>query len=601
MSTNVSNRNKLAGMGALASGDRVAFRVWAPNAEKVFVTGTFNDWSADHDQMESEDHGHWYLEIENASIGDEYKYVIRREGQTLQRVDPQAREVTNSVGNGIITSRDFDWGDDDFEMHDWNKLVIYELHVGTFSREDANQVGSFADLENKLGYLQSLGINAIQIMPTSEFAGDISWGYNPAHIFAVESAYGGPDALKQLVKKAHQHGIAVILDVVYNHFGPSDLDLWQFDGWRENGKGGIYFYNDYRSTTPWGETRPDYGRGEVRQFIRDNALMWIEEFRMDGLRYDMTLYIRTIDGAGHRSIPEGWSLAQWINRDIDSKYPKKITIAEDLRSNPAITRPASFGGGNFSTQWDEGFVHPIREVVSMADDSHRDMNVVRDAICHRYNNDAFERVIYSESHDEVANGKSRVPSEIDSGNPDSLYARKRSMLAAAIVFTSPGIPMIFQGQEFLRDGWFDDTNPIDWNEAFDNDEVIQFYRDLIRLRLNSRGNTRGLMGQHVDVRHVNNQSKVISFHRWSEGGPGDDCIVLANFANREFEFYEVGVPCPGSWHIRLDGGSDVYGHPENEGTTGVVEAYEKAIDGYSFAINVRLQPYACLILSQEAK
>ena len=116
----------------------------------------------------------------------------------------------------------------------------------------------------RLDHLVKLGINAIQIMPIVEFVGDYSWGYNPAHIFAVESAYGGPDGFKQLVWEAHKRGIAVILDVVYNHFGPSDLDLWQFDGWQENNKGGIYFYNDHRSKTPWGDTRPDYGRGEVR-------------------------------------------------------------------------------------------------------------------------------------------------------------------------------------------------------------------------------------------------------------------------------------------------------------------------------------------------
>ena len=125
-------------------------------------------------------------------------------------------------------------------------------------------------------------------MPVMEFAGDFSWGYNPAHIFAVESGYGGPDALKDLVKQAHRRGLALIVDVVYNHFGPSDLDLWQFDGWSENGKGGIYFYNDDRSSTPWGDTRPDYGRDEVRRFIHDNAMMWFYDFHVDGLRFDMT-------------------------------------------------------------------------------------------------------------------------------------------------------------------------------------------------------------------------------------------------------------------------------------------------------------------------
>src|SRR5690606_30049095 len=129
-----------------------------------------------------------------------------------------------------------------------NELVIYEMHVGTFNRAKEGEIGTFDQVVKKLDYLRRLGVNAIQLMPTAEFAGDQSWGYNPAHIFAVESAYGGPFGLKELVKEAHRHGIGVILDVVYNHFGPSDLDLWQFDGWTpEAEKGGIYFYNDWRS------------------------------------------------------------------------------------------------------------------------------------------------------------------------------------------------------------------------------------------------------------------------------------------------------------------------------------------------------------------
>ena len=127
--------------------------------------------------------------------------------------------------------------------------------------------GEFDAVSARLGHLRKLGVNAIQIMPVAQFAGGQSWGYNPSHIFAVDSDYGGPLAFKRFVRRAHQNGIAVILDVVYNHLGPSDLDLWQFDGWSENGLGGIYFYNDERAQTPWGATRPDYGRGEVRQYL----------------------------------------------------------------------------------------------------------------------------------------------------------------------------------------------------------------------------------------------------------------------------------------------------------------------------------------------
>ena len=194
------------------------------------------------------------------------------------------------------------------------------------------------------------GRHAIELLPTSEFPGDLSWGYNPAQIFAVESSYGGAEGVKRLIDAAHSQGIAIIFDVVYNHFGPSDLSIWQFDGWFErwNGMdmGGIYFYNDWRAWTPWGEkNRPDYGRPEVRQFIRDNALMWLEECRGDGLRFDSTIYIRNVYGHNNDSLDDpnnlagwGWNLLRWINDEVEARQPWKLTIRLQSRSRPIASR-----------------------------------------------------------------------------------------------------------------------------------------------------------------------------------------------------------------------------------------------------------------------
>lgn len=583
-------------MGAHLSENGVNFRVWAPHADGVSVTGSFNDWQTT--AMTAEDGGNWFVEVKNASLGDEYKFAIKNGKQTLQKIDPYAREVTNSVGNSIVSDpNSFDWENDDFEMPPWNELIVYELHVGTFNRSDKNQAGTFSDLEKKLEYLQWLGVNAIEIMPVAEFAGDISWGYNPAHIFAVESAYGGPDALRQLVKAAHQHGIAVIMDVVYNHFGPSDLDLWRFDGWGDNDKGGIYFYNDWRSKTPWGDSRPDYGRGEVRQFIHDNAMMWLEEYRMDGLRFDMTLFIRTVDGSAENAIPEGWSLTQWINRDIRQKYPNKITIAEDLRTEAAITKPEAYGGANFSSQWDEAFVHPIREAISVPDDKQRDMRAVAAAIGHRYNNDAFERVVYTESHDEVANGKMRVVSEIDQQDPESFYARRRSALGAVLVFTSAGIPMIFQGQEFIARDWFDDTDPIDWDEAGRKDKITRLYHDLIQLRLNKAGNTAGLLGQQTDIFHIHDDDKVIAYRRAGDGG---DVVIVVNLSHKNWDEYRIGFPSHGNWKCRFDSSSKFYAADGADEGIAQVTAVLAPYDRYTHSAGFPLPAYTAMIFSKDA-
>ena len=483
--TTTAAEKTIRGMGAIPFSNGVAFRVWAPHADSVSVVGTFNDWDESADVMQAEHNGYWYAEVSSAGIGDEYRYAIINGEQTLERIDPYARQVTNSVGHTIVVDPEFDWGEDDHQLPPWNELVIYETHVGTFGLKHGRRTeidgSDFDGVEGHFGHLQKLGVNAIQLMPTAEFAGDVSWGYNPAHIFAVESSYGGPTELKEFVKAAHARGFGVILDVVYNHFGPSDLHLWQFDGWSENGKGGIYFYNDWRSKTPWGDTRPDYGRGEVRQFIFDNAMMWLEDFHIDGLRFDMTLYMRSVDGDGETELPDGWSLTQWINREVSARYPGRITIAEDLRNQASLTQSTDVGGAGFGSQWDAGFVHPVRQTLITVDDKYRSMGTVRQALMHRYNHSAFERVIYTESHDEVANGKARIPQEIDPNDPDDWFAQKRSTLGAVLTMTAPGIPMLFQGQEFLQGKWFDDQVPLDWDQAKEFAGIVHLYRDLIRL------------------------------------------------------------------------------------------------------------------------
>lgn len=594
---------KQAGMGAVPHAQGVTFRVWAPHAKKVYVTGTFNNWHKTTTPLFSERNGYWSANVAEAKTGDEYRYLIYGPGYTLSKIDPYARKVTNSVGNGIIYDPTaFDWGDDRFRMASWNELVIYEMHIGTFNDDPGDQPGSFASAMEKLPYLQQLGINAIELMPIAEFPGDFSWGYNPCHPFAVESIYGGPDGFKQFVKAAHQHGMAVIVDVVYNHFGPTDIDLWQFDGWSENGKGGIYFYNDHRSHTPWGDTRPDYGRGEVRQYLRDNALMWFEEYHVDGLRWDATAYIKNIEGNDANpanDIPEGWGLMQWINAEIQQRFPGKLCIAEDLRKNPWVIKDVGAGGAGFGAQWDSEFVHPVRQAIISPDDNFRDLSAVCRAIEHRYDLDAFTRVIYTESHDEVANGRARVPEEIWPGQVDNWFSKKRSTLGAALVLTSPGIPMLFQGQEFLEDRWFHDQDPVEWSRAEEQGGILSMYRDLIALRRNLAGITRGLCGQEVHIFHFDDAAKILAFHRWAEQGPGDSVIVVVNMTLQSREGYTIGFPRAGLWKARFNSDSYNYGpdfanHPSPD-----VEAQEGEFDGLPCHSQISIGPYTVVVFSQD--
>ena len=576
----------------------VAFRVWAPNADEVHLAGDFNGWSSTATRMLPEGNGNWAVDVRELDAGARYRYVLDNGPQHLWKNDPRAKEVTNSVGDSVVVDPDdFDWGNASYTTPAFNEMVVYEMHIGTF---DA-QVGGPADFWDaiaRIPYLVDLGVNVVELLPICEFAGDYSWGYNYAHPYAVEQIYGGLVGLKTFVRECHEAGIMVLLDVLYNHWGPSDLDVWRFDGWSQGPWGGIYFYNDgCNGPTPWGDTRPDYGRGEVRSYIRDNVMMWLDEVRVDGMRWDSTSNIR-MGNCG--DIPDGWSLMQWVNNEVDASQPWKIIIAEDLFDAPNewITKDTGAGGAGFDSQWDALFVHPIRAAVEEPWDDNRDMWAVRNAITNYYNGEAFQRVIYTESHDEVANGRSRVPEDIWPGNAASYYSKKRSTLAGSLVFTSPGIPMMFMGQEFLEDGYFADDDPLDWNKLNLFPGIHQLYKDLIRMRRNLNGNTRGLLGNSTNVHHVNNGDKVVAFHRWDQGGPGDDVVVLSNFRNQGWSSYTIGFPRPGLWRVRFNSDWNGYDPGFGNWTTVDVTAAASPYDGMPYSASISFGPYTTVVFSQ---
>ncbi|NLT77701.1 MAG: DUF3459 domain-containing protein [Planctomycetes bacterium] len=584
--------------GAVAYEGGARFGVWAPHAGQVYVVGTFNDWDNTGHRLTRQRGGWWSGDVAGAKVGDEYRFRIVSDAGERLKIDPYARNVTSSVGNAIVmvAAKGFR----PFTPPMPSEMVIYELHIGTFGKHGQSGPGNLEGALERLDHLKELGVNAIEVMPLSEFPGGYSWGYNPSHIFAVESDYGTPASFRDFVARAHELGIAVIVDVVYNHLGPDDLCLWQFDGWSENDGGGIYFYNDERAETPWGHTRPDFGRGDVREYLRDNALMWIRDYGVDGLRFDATNYIRNV--RGHRGpegdLPDGWSLMQWINQEIHKVRPDALTIAEDMQDDAALVAAHQDGGAGFNTQWDGRFVHEVRQALLAADDAAQNLHAVRDAIVHRFGHDAFARVIYTESHDEVANGKARIPEELAPDHAATWIAKKRSTLGAALVFTAPGIPMIFQGQEFLEDDWFRDDDPIDWSKKERFAGIFRLYKDLIRLRLNRTGHTRGLCGQNADVFHVNQDQKVLAYHRWDRGGPGDSVVVAANFSAEPRHDYRIGLPAAGHWSVRFNSDGKAYDQEFGDMGSPAVTAEPQGYDGQPASGTIALAAYSAILLSQ---
>ncbi len=594
------------------------FRVWAPFVDSVAVK--IND--SDVTPLAQEP-GHtdpadttWIATVGSTKAGDRYRYVIRIGAATREFNDPRAQQLTGFdlpdgyglPGNddkprSVIVDPGFDMPA--FTEPTFNTLVIYELHIGTFA-------GTFAGAVQKLDYLKSLGVNAVEVLPITQnplFAdhtpADHDWGYDPVQLFAIKSKYGTPQDFKEFVKQCHQRQIAVIVDVVYNHLVGNNL-LNAFGGFTlPQIPAGIFFYGNDRANTGFGP-RPDFGRPQVRQYIIDNALLLLRDYSVDGLRLDDTIDIRTF-GPSRTVNTEGIELLQEINsayRNTDPKQPGKITIAEDLQSSGDVTQQSGPAGLEFNSQWDETMVNTMRGVVTQVNDSDRDIGSVKGAIEKKLADDVFTRVIYTEDHDQVGHppGQARLPSLIDQNDHESIFAKKRSTLAAAIMLTSPGIPMIFQGQEMLetRAFGFNTPTPMDFTRAADPKikGIVQMYRDLIALRRNLAGKTKGLTGQNLNVFHLDNGNKTLAYHRWENGGPGDDVVIVANFSNVPVQNLTIGFPRQGQWHVLFNSGAAVYDPGFANGDSFDTTANPGAMDGLNFNGSVGIGAYSVIILSQ---
>jgi 1,4-alpha-glucan branching enzyme len=591
-------------LGSTPDATGTTFRVWAPHGTQVFVTGSFDAWSDAADPLTPEGGGYWSGHVSGAHVGDQYRYLIHDDdGTVVSRRDPAARKVTTSaygVGNSIVyDTHAFAWGHDAaFRRPALAGLVVYELHIGTFNAPVAGQPGNFADAIAKLDHVRALGATAVEVLPVNESPGHFFTGYGPAEQFAVENqAYGGPDGFKAFVKAAHQRGLAVILDVVHNHWGPWDLETSQFDGWHtDDYTGGIYFYDAARIDSPWGP-RPDYLQPDVRRFILDSLDAWLTEAHVDGLRWDSTSNIDDTDSGQGIPLPEGWSLMQQANTQQHQRHPGTYAIAEDLLNRAAITAPASGGGAGFDSQW-HYFASPVRQALTATTDAQRRLGPVAGAIAALYNGQALQRVVYSESHNEASPPGERLTVAIDPADPFSWKARKLSTLGAGLAFTSPGIPMILQGQEFLDPSAFDPRHPLDWTNLDRYPGIDDLYHDLIALDLDQGGRTAGLRGNQVTVFLQDNKAKLLAYRRWAVGGPGDDVVVVANFSGQLMQGVTVGFPASGAWMARFNSDDPRYSPDFGGAGSAVVQADGPARQGLPASGQVDVAPYSLLVFSQ---
>ncbi|MBU1692693.1 MAG: alpha amylase C-terminal domain-containing protein [Verrucomicrobia bacterium] len=557
-----------------ALGTGVTFRTWASNASSVAVAGTFNGWNMSSHPLtlESATSGVWSADIASARTNHNYKYVING---SLWRSDPRSRVLNSADSDNsvILDPNAFSWPGGSFGITNARDIVICEAHAGTF----VGPSGTFASFTNRLDYLRDLGISAIELMPVNEFPSATSWGYNPAYPFAVETSYGTPDDLKDLVRQSHERGLAMLLDVVHNHWD-GDSSLWQFDGWAPDpAYGGQFFYNtDPYAFTYWGP-RPDYNRPEVREFINDSFRMWLGEYRLDGFRWDAPRHI--IYTTNEVFMPEGLQMISNALVAMAAEYPGTWNIAEDIKEI-----------SGFDSYWDLTFAWEIRSVLTQSEDANRDMPTVARNVA-----GTFQRILFTDSHDTAGdlNGGVRLPTAIHSVDPAGYYARKRSTLGAALVMTAPGVPMILQGQEMLETNQFSDTRSVDWSRTNSFAGIVRLYHDLIRLRRNLEGVSDGLQGEGCGVYRVDNVDKLIAYSRWDLGATGREVVVVANFANAARGGYALEFPQEGTWYVHFN--SDSTDYSADYGDYGSTEV---AAGGSPPVGAIDIAPYSVLVLSQ---
>ena len=623
-------------MGANLMADGATFRVWAPHARSVHVLGDFNNHRRhDASLLTRDDLGHWRGFILGVRDRQRYMFYVVGEGSEGLKRDPYARELeTPFPSECLIRKPDFPWCETGYVTPRFHELVIYQLHVGTFFTPNLpRKGGTFLDVARKLPHLAELGVTALQLMPIQEFQTSFSLGYNGTDYFSPEMDFAVADTdlapyiaevnglldakglrryqaeelrgemnqLKALVELSHLHGLAVLLDVVYNHAGGEfgDQSLYFFD--RQDPAVGQWNSLYFTDTGHAGGLVFDFAKPEVRDFLIQNARFFLDEYRVDGFRYDQ---VSVID---HDGAPQGWRFCQDLTTTLRAHRPEALNHAEYWNVNPFIVKPPPEGAG-FDTTLTDGLRIAIRDVIGNAsapDERPLNMAGLAKSLWPEGFNERWRFVQGPENHDIVYNGREqRIARLGDPEHPRSWFARSRARVATGLSLTAPGIPMLFMGQEFLEDKqWSDDFVShhdllLYWAGLDQGDtqmlDHVRFTRELLDLRRRFPG----LRGQGFRMVHVHDQNRVLAFHRWVEG-EGHDVIVALHLANFTRIGYRIGFPGGGDWREVFN--SDVYENWVNVGAMGNggrVVADPQPLHGFNYSAAVVLPANSVMVFAR---
>ena len=524
-----------ASPGAHDNGDgTVTFMLWAPGKHFVTLPGDFNSWDSDAALLKVYQDSVWWTTLPLSSGSHEYRFLV---DGILPIADPYARRLNWTDGGSQsgdwriaksvveVGASPFPWTDGSWTPPAPEDMIIYETHLGDFSES-----GDFAGLQARLPYLSSLGINAVEIMPCYEFPGGISWGYNPAYYMAPEAVYGTPDDLRNLVNTAHACGIAILIDMVFNHLDAS-ASLYRLYG--DDWDASPWFH---AMTNPWGFPDLDHWKDGTKQLTKDVVETWMDEYHVDGFRYDATTFIGW-DGVGDDT-GNGIGYFTYVAWDYDNDV---YQVLEHLPQDPAV-----ISGTKATSGWHDTFHDQMKANLregQFEGSSYGNMGITAQAI--HYAGDGFadesEVVNYTESHDEQ-----RIIWEAQT-NPAIDYdsAVKKSKLGAAILFTSTGTPMLYHGQEFGEDTERTiDPNPLHWEHLEEpvGSALFQHYSRLIWLRRNYPSLTSGNLFTALQ----DNTNHTIAFWRWTDATT-DSVVVAANF-DPSAKAVSVAFPVTGTWY-----------------------------------------------------
>jgi len=590
------------------------FSVWAPNARRVSVVGNFNQWNGDSHPMNlNYESGIWELFIPTIEAGTIYKYeIVSSDGYLLPlKSDPFAffAEEPPRTASIVYNLENYIWNDSEWmerraeSHHRRAPISIYELHLGSWKKKQDKYLNYIELADELIPYVQKLGFTHIELLPINEHPFDGSWGYQPTALFAPTSRFGTPDQFREFVDRCHQAGVGVILDWVAGHFPEDQHGLIQFDGSH------LYEHQDPRQGRheEWGTLIYNFGRTEVSNFLTANALFWLEQYHIDGLRVDAVASMLYLDynREGGDWVPNRYgsnenldavNFLKQLNEKIYHNFPDCVTIAEESTAWPMVSQPTSMGGLGFGFKWNMGWMNDTLEYIQR-DSIHRahHQNEITFGLLYAFH----ENFILPLSHDEVVHGKRSLLNKM----PGDLWQQFANLrLYLTFLYTHPGKKLLFMGGEFGQWSEWNHKQSLDWHLTEEGDPNQHYHCGLQKLVTDINHLYRNKKALHeldnegggfewIDC--SDHENGVISFIRKQvDGAP---LITICNFTPIVRSEYRIGVPNSAHYRELLNSDSSIYGGG-NQGNSGGVESEPTASHGMDNSINLTIPPLGVIVL-----